>query len=156
MPTALKGSKTPLNNLTYIVDVELPAHLRHLVDIAAVLLGSDGRVRSDDDLIFFNNPSCASVALQPDGTLHIDLSRVPADVQRVLVTGSTEAQGKTFMARPTTLPAADHLRRRVRRCESSYDNVSPASFVPPRSDLTFQGAGRRGGHRAVSIHAEHL
>jgi tellurite resistance protein TerA len=65
MPTALKGSKTPLNNLTYIVDVELPAHLRHLVDIAAVLLGSDGRVRSDDDLIFFNNPSCASLRLSP-------------------------------------------------------------------------------------------
>lgn len=113
MPAALKGSKTPLSHPVYTVHVELPADLRHLVDIAAVLLAGDGRVRSDDDLVFFNNPSRAGVTLRPDGTLQVDLSQVPSKVERVLVTGSTEAQGKTFGDIPAMTIRVDGPRQRI-------------------------------------------
>lgn len=113
MPAAHKGSKTPLSHPVYTVHVELPADLRHLVDIAAVLLAGDGRVRSDDDLVFFNNPSRAGVTLRPDGTLQVDLSQVPSEVERVLVTGSTEAQGKTFGDIPAMTIRVDGPRQRI-------------------------------------------
>ncbi|WP_218593749.1 TerD family protein [Pseudonocardia oceani] len=88
-----KGSRTDLTASRYVVDV---GGAGGLVDIAAVLLGADGRVRTDDDLVFFNNPRQPGVALTGSGAVEIDLHAVPADVQRVLVTGSTEAQGARF------------------------------------------------------------
>lgn len=88
-----KGSRTDLTASRYVVDV---GGAGGLVDIAAVLLGADGRVRTDDDLVFFNNPRQPGVALTEGGAVEIDLDAVPADVQRVLVTGSTEAQGARF------------------------------------------------------------
>jgi tellurite resistance protein TerA len=88
-----KGSKTDLTAARYLVDLDGAAGL---VDLAAVLLGADGRVRGDDDMVFFNNPRQPGVALTPAGAVEIDLDAVPADVERVLVTGSTEAQGAKF------------------------------------------------------------
>lgn len=91
-----KGSRTDLTASRYVVDVGTAPGAAGLVDIAAVLLGPDGRVRSDDDLVFFNNPRQPGVALTDGGAVEIDLTGVPADVERVLVTGSTEAQGARF------------------------------------------------------------
>lgn len=90
-----KGSKTDLTAARYVVDLDGAAGL---VDLAAVLLGADGRVRGDDDMVFFNNPQQPGVALTPAGAVEIDLGAVPPDVERVVVTGSTEAQGATFGA----------------------------------------------------------
>jgi tellurite resistance protein TerA len=91
-----KGSKTDLTGSRYLVDIGTAPGASGLVDIAAVLLGADGRVRSDDDLVFFNNPRQPGVALTADGAVEIDLTAVPGDVDRVVVTGSTEAQGSRF------------------------------------------------------------
>lgn len=91
-----KGSRTDLTGSRYRVDIGTAPGAAGLVDIAAVLLGADGRVRGDEDLVFFNNPRQAGVALSADGSVDIDLTAVPADVERVLVTGSTEAQGARF------------------------------------------------------------
>jgi stress response protein SCP2 len=68
------------------------------VDASALLLAADGRVRSDDDLVFYNQPA------SPDGTvqylgqastdagvqesLAIDLEGLPEDVVRIAVTAS--------------------------------------------------------------------
>ena len=91
-----KGSKTDLTGSRYVVDIATAPGVSGLVDIAAVLLGADGRVRSDDDLVFFNNPRQPGVALTAAGSVEIDLAAVPRDVDRVVVTGSTEAQGTRF------------------------------------------------------------
>lgn len=65
------------------------------LDGSAFLLKSDGKVRNDSDFIFYNNvrSTCASVehsgdnkSGQGDGDderVNIDLSRVPADVEKV-------------------------------------------------------------------------
>lgn len=90
-----KGSKTDLTAARYVVDL---AGAAGLVDLAAVLLGADGKVRGDDDMVFFNNPRQPGVALTPAGAVEIDLGAVPPDVERVVVTGSTEAQGTRFGA----------------------------------------------------------
>src|SRR5262245_7297273 len=92
-----KGSKTDLTESRFTVSVRSPAGL---VDVAAVLLGADGRVRSDRDFIFFNNTTGPGATLVSDETVRVDLDQVPEDVQRVLISGSTEAQNRTFGETP--------------------------------------------------------
>jgi tellurium resistance protein TerD len=65
------------------------------LDASAFLLNANGRVRSDADFIFYNQPasSCGSVQCTGDNTtgggdgddeqLKVDVTRIPADVQRV-------------------------------------------------------------------------
>ncbi|MGW4482032.1 TerD family protein [Rhodococcus triatomae] len=89
-----KGSKVDLTEARYTVAITSPAAT--VVDVAAVLLGADGRVRTDNDFVFFNNPKADGLALISDTEITVDLNSVPADVHRVLITGSTEAQGATF------------------------------------------------------------
>ncbi|MEV0947272.1 TerD family protein [Rhodococcus sp. NPDC049939] len=94
-----KGSKTDLVDDKYDISIALPTAL-DTVDLAAVLLGTNGHVRTDDDFVFFNNPKTAGVTLLSDTSLSVDLGSVPADVDRVLITASTEAQGKRFQDVP--------------------------------------------------------
>lgn len=69
-----------------------------LVDAAAVLLADTGKVRSDDDFIFFNQPVGPGVVISSGHVVDVDLNLVPADISRVVITGSTEAQGVSFGA----------------------------------------------------------
>lgn len=68
------------------------------LDGAAFLLNASGKVRSDGDFIFYNNLKSADGSVVHNGdnrtgegegddeTVSIDLSRVPADVDRIAVT----------------------------------------------------------------------
>jgi tellurite resistance protein TerA len=55
------------------------------LDASAILLASTGKVSSDDDFIFFNQPNHPSGALvQKDGsTFAVDLSKVPNNLERI-------------------------------------------------------------------------
>ena len=77
------------------------------LDVSAVLLGSDRRVRSDADLIFFNNPAGPGVTFlgqAPGGltAVRIDTVDVPADVETVILTASLDGTG------PATFAGAGH------------------------------------------------
>lgn len=74
-------------------------------DASALLIASaTGKVRSDADFVFYNQPAHASGAVRhegkrtsPDGvtdTLYVDLARVEPDVERVVLAAS--ADGGTF------------------------------------------------------------
>ncbi len=90
----VKGSRIDLTDSSYTVEVRSAAP--GLVDVAAVLLAVDGRVRRDEDFVFFNNPKSGGVTLVSDASVTVDLAGVPADIDRVLITASTEAQGTRF------------------------------------------------------------
>lgn len=61
------------------------------LDLSAVLVGADGRVRSDDDLVFYNQPQAEGGAVRLAGlTLRLDPARLPADVQRVVVAATLD------------------------------------------------------------------
>ncbi|MFF5260514.1 VWA domain-containing protein [Actinomadura viridis] len=62
------------------------------VDVSAVLLGDDRRVRSDEDLVFFNHPVQDGVRLDGDGVV-IDLDAVPAEVTTIAVVASVDGPG---------------------------------------------------------------
>ncbi|MFE3210921.1 TerD family protein [Streptomyces niveus] len=69
------------------------------VDASALLLKA-GKVRSDADFVFYNQPAHASGAVRYDGkgtgpgtvtdTLSVDLARVEADIERIVVAASAD------------------------------------------------------------------
>ena len=66
------------------------------VDTSALLLTAAGKVRSDDDLVFYNQPAHPSGAVRygRDGAVEVDLAAVEAQVERVVLAAS--ADGGTF------------------------------------------------------------
>ncbi|MFI8516300.1 TerD family protein [Streptomyces sp. NPDC085481] len=116
------GSNIPLTAARVAVDVAAPVRL----DVSGLLLGADGKVRSDDDFIFYNQPTGPGVSYRsgggtaPDAIL-VDTAAVPAGVEKIVVTASPDAAGQTFQGiEPTaTLRNAD-------------DGSVLATFTPPR------------------------
>ncbi|MGJ0117676.1 AIM24 family protein [Williamsia sp. MIQD14] len=72
------------------------------VDVSALLLGDDGKVRSDADLVFFNNPVGPGVEYRhgrgAGDVVAVDTSAVPADVSTVVVTASLDGSGPATFA----------------------------------------------------------
>ncbi|WP_067466023.1 VWA domain-containing protein [Actinomadura macra] len=62
------------------------------IDVSAVLLRDDRRVRSDDDLVFFNNPAQDGVWLDGAGVM-VDLDVVPDDVSTIAIIASVDGPG---------------------------------------------------------------
>ncbi|MEV7191859.1 TerD family protein [Streptomyces sp. NPDC093510] len=116
------GSNIPLTAARVAVDVAAPVRL----DVSGLLLTADGKVRSDDDFIFFNQPSGPGVTYQSGGgttpdKVTVDTSAVPSGIEKIVVTASPDAAGQTFQGvEPTaTIRNAD-------------DGSVLATFTPPQ------------------------
>ncbi|WP_411069904.1 TerD family protein [Streptomyces sp. cmx-4-25] len=122
MTAMTPGSNIPLTATRVAVDVAAPVRL----DVSGLLLGANGKVRSDDDFIFYNQPAGPGVTYRsgggtaPDAIL-VDTGALPAGVERVVVTASPDAAGQTFQGiEPTaTIRNAD-------------DGSPLATFTPPQ------------------------
>jgi stress response protein SCP2/uncharacterized protein involved in tellurium resistance len=75
------------------------------IDVSAVLLGSDGKVRSDDDLVFYNHPAQDGVTMV-GRTIHIDLPSLPAAVERIAVVASVDPETPIEHFDAATTPGA--------------------------------------------------
>ncbi len=84
-----KGSNAPLGVPQVIVEVSSST----LVDLAALLVTATGKVRNDEDFIFYNQPNGPGVRLRPPSTLDIDLGRVPPDIDKIVLTASLDGSG---------------------------------------------------------------
>ncbi|MFH8449755.1 TerD family protein [Streptomyces fungicidicus] len=116
------GSNIPLPTARVTVDVAAPVRL----DVSGLLLTADGKVRSDDDFIFYNQPTGPGVTYRSGGgttpdAITVDTASVPPGIEKIVVTASPDAAGQTFQGiEPTaTLRNAD-------------DNAVLATFTPPR------------------------
>ncbi|WP_228813609.1 TerD family protein [Nocardia flavorosea] len=90
-----KGANTPIP--TSLLAVVISWRSEHVVDAHALLLDSDGTVRDDKDLVFYNAPRHISQAVTLDqdpapGTarLSVSLPRTESEVDRIVVSGSLE------------------------------------------------------------------
>ncbi|MGW3290464.1 TerD family protein [Streptomyces sp. NPDC001002] len=72
------------------------------IDVSAVLLGQDGKVRSDDDLVFYNHSSQDGIAVKGQ-TIVADLAATPMTVDRIEIVASIdpELQARYFDASNT-------------------------------------------------------
>ncbi len=116
------GSNLPLYVPRVTVDVTAPARL----DVSGLLLTANGKVRSDDDFVFYNQPTGPGVSHRAaaGGTgdsITVDTTAVPADIEKIVVTASLDAPGATFAG---TEPTAT-----VRGAD---DGSVIATFRPPQ------------------------
>ncbi|MFF2383976.1 TerD family protein [Streptomyces sp. NPDC058108] len=116
------GSNIPLPVTRVTVDVTAPVRL----DVSGLLLTADGKVRSDDDFIFYNQPTGPGVTYRSGGgtspdAITVDTTAVPPGIEKIVVTASPDAAGQTFQGiEPTaTLRNAD-------------DGAVLATFTPPQ------------------------
>lgn len=95
------------------------AYVEHpRADISAMLLGPSYRVRSNEDLVFYNAPAYDGVGwfAGPPQAIVVDLAQVPDSVERVLCVASLDSG--TFAGEPPRVLLAD------------ADGQPVASFVP--------------------------
>ncbi|MEV5446082.1 TerD family protein, partial [Streptomyces sp. NPDC052644] len=116
------GSNIPLSAARVEVDVSAPVRL----DVSGLLLTAQGKVRSDDDFIFYNQPSGPGVGYRSGGgtapdAITVDTAAVPADIERIVVTASPDAAGQTFQGIEPTATVRDAATGAVL-----------ATFTPPR------------------------
>lgn len=139
MTAMTPGSNVPLSVPRVAVDVTAPVRL----DVSGLLLTADGKVRSDDDFVFYNQPNGPGVThLSGRGTgpdsITVDTRSVPDGIEKIVVTASLDAAGATFAGTEPTATVRD------------ADSGSViATFTPPRlaseTALVVAEVYRRGG-----------
>ncbi|MFF0708620.1 TerD family protein [Gordonia sputi] len=123
MTTVLsKGQNAPLpaGEVTISVDVAAP------VDLSALLVTSDMRVRSDADFVFYNQPTGAGVTLAPTTgrqTLRITPAAVPAEIHAVRAVITLDDASSSFGRTP---PPVAHV----------FDAAGTELFSFPIPDLS--------------------
>ncbi|WP_307071620.1 TerD family protein [Streptomyces sp. B3I8] len=116
------GSNIPLTVTHVTVDVAAPVRL----DVSGLLLTPDGKVRTDDDFIFYNQPTGPGVTYRSGGgtapdAIAVDTTAVPPGIEKIVVTASPDAAGQTFQGIEPTAT----LR-------NAADGSVLATFTPPR------------------------
>ncbi|MFC9480595.1 TerD family protein [Streptomyces griseus] len=122
MTAMTPGSNIPLSAARVAVDVAAPVRL----DVSGLLLTADGKVRSDDDFIFYNQPSGPGVTYRSGGgsapdAIVVDTTAVPPGIEKIVVTASPDAVGQTFQGIEPTAT--------VRNAD---DGSALATFTPPQ------------------------
>ncbi|MEU0137728.1 TerD family protein [Streptomyces sp. NPDC006296] len=122
MTAMTPGSNIPLSVARVAVDVAAPVRL----DVSGLLLTADGKVRSDDDFIFYNQPSGPGVTYRSGGgsapdAIVVDTTAVPPGIEKIVVTASPDAEGRTFQGIEPTAT--------VRNAD---DGSALATFTPPQ------------------------
>ncbi|MCF0087545.1 MULTISPECIES: TerD family protein [Streptomyces] len=116
------GSNIPLPVTQVTVDVAAPVRL----DVSGLLLTSDGKVRSDDDFIFYNQPAGPGVSYRSGGgtapdAIVVDTAAVPPGIEKIVVTASPDAAGQTFQGIEPTATLRD-----------AAGGAVLATFTPPQ------------------------
>ncbi|MEN8653482.1 TerD family protein [Streptomyces sp. 21So2-11] len=122
MTAMTPGSNIPLSTARVAVDVAAPVRL----DVSGLLLTADGKVRSDDDFIFFNQPTGPGVVHRSGGgsapdAIVVDTAAVPPGIEKIVITASPDAAGQSFQGIEPTAT--------VRNAD---DGSAIATFTPPQ------------------------
>ncbi|MEU2030834.1 vWA domain-containing protein [Nocardia amamiensis] len=90
----VKGQNGALDAARLLVSVRTEA----AVDVSALLVTQAGRVRSDADFVFFNQPSGPGVSLRPGtpAALWVSLAELPEDIAQLRAVLTLDDPGATF------------------------------------------------------------
>jgi len=123
-----QGGNAPITGTNVTVRIEgVPATGVDL-DVSAYLLGESGKVRGDEDMVFYNQPSGADGAVRfskDDGALgqfDVDLSRLPAVVARIVFC--------------VTIDEAAARRQTLAQLASARITAGDVSFAPALASAT--------------------
>ncbi|MEJ8670061.1 TerD family protein [Streptomyces sp. MS1.AVA.1] len=125
MPELTKGGNIAVGSGPVVAELHV---VGGTVDLSALLVAADGKVRSDDDLVFYNQPSAESgavrhLAADTGGPERIEMNpaALPADVDRVVLVGSCDPDDvhRTFREVKDVLVRASQV------------GADPVHFRPP-------------------------
>ena len=142
--TLSKGANCPLPAPSAQVAISASEPL----DIAALLVTQSGKVRSDDDFVFYNQPTGPGVRLTSPTTLQLDLPQVPPDIDKLVLTASLDGtRSKTFATvRQISITVSDlvgvaHRALRPQR-PGHRDGARTHRGVPAGGQLEDPGVGQ--------------
>ncbi|MGW5309896.1 TerD family protein [Nocardia thailandica] len=94
----VKGQNAPVP----VPEVTVTAQVAAAVDVSALLVTEHGKVRSDADFVFYNQPSGPGVRLLPGapGPVAVSFAHVPADIAQVRVVLTLDDPTRPFGAGP--------------------------------------------------------
>lgn len=125
----VKGQNGPITATDVVVSVQLTAP----ADLSALLVGTDGKVRTDADFVFFNQPTGPGVRLVPGQTgqpaqLSVSLSQIPADIEQIRAVITLEDASSSFgRSAPPTAYVSDAQGNSL--FHYSIDGLSSESIV---------------------------
>jgi tellurite resistance protein TerA len=95
-----RGANTSVGTGAVRVAVDLDPGPGASVDVSAYLLNEAGKVRGDQDMVFFNQPSGGGGAVElADNRFAIDLDRVPPEIARIVFCVTIgQAQGRQSLS----------------------------------------------------------
>ncbi|MEV0707966.1 TerD family protein [Nocardia aurea] len=85
----VKGANAPIAASEVLVAVVAAAP----IDVAALLLTPAGKVRSDADFVFYNQPTAPGVTVQPPDAVRVAPGSVPGEIDKIVVTASLDGSG---------------------------------------------------------------
>ncbi|KXP00066.1 TerD family protein [Tsukamurella pseudospumae] len=122
----------PSAHVTVTIATRVGADVERIpTDVSVLILGGDGKVRSNDDLIFYNQPLGADAAVRltssvgsgevtaDEATIEVDLARLPESVDRVLIAASIDGSAGT----ERTFGEAESLCMTAESTDESSDSV---------------------------------
>ena len=151
MTTALiKGQNGPLPSSS----VEVTAQVAAAADLSALLVTANGKVRTDADFVFYNQPSAPGVALVPGsgGTLRIDLAAIPSDIDQIRAVITLDSGTFGAVAAPVTRIVSGSQTYEYRIDGLATESIVIAAEVYRRGDgwkVRAVGQGYAGGFAAL-------
>jgi len=93
--TLVKGQNAPLTSTS----VQITVNVQAPTDLSALLVTDSGKVRTDADFVFFNQPDGPGVHCVKDGAewlIRLDMAQIPAEIKTVRVVVNLQTPGQRF------------------------------------------------------------
>ncbi|MBS3928646.1 MAG: TerD family protein [Sphingomonadales bacterium] len=146
------GGNTQLDGGAISVAIDWPLAGSAGLDASAYLLGASGKVRTDADMVFYNQPSGANGAVKVAGNsstnlrFDVDLAAIPDEIDKVVfcVTVDTSAGG-------STLARHDGLKLTVSQGGAAIIDYAPALGSATEAALMVAELYRRNGWKIRAV-----
>ncbi|MVU80003.1 stress protein [Nocardia sp. ET3-3] len=125
----VKGQNGPLSVPDPVISVRVSAP----ADLSALLVAADGKVRSDADFVFFNQPSGPGVTLRPGApgqpaVLAVALNAIPAEIEQLRAVITLDDAATDFGRLPAPVAQVSDTAGNV-LYEYRIDDLSTESIV---------------------------
>ncbi|MBM4569022.1 tellurium resistance protein [Rhodococcus hoagii] len=147
MTTLTRGANTRID--TAATTVAVAGTSPGSVDLFVFQLTKERKVRRDEDLVFFNNPTSpeGAVSLASSGQVRLDLATVPADIERIAVAVSVDESV------PGPLSAVPALAVVVRQAGGTPVSAAAEGLTSERSAVLLEVYRHNGAWKIRNVSA---
>ncbi|MDO3649781.1 TerD family protein [Nocardia mangyaensis] len=139
----VKGANAPIS----AGEVRISVTAATTVDIAALLLTASGKVRSDSDFVFYNQPIAPGVEVLGPEAIRVVPGEVPAEIDKIVLTASLDGTG------PVNWGQAGPLRITVTDAATGalLATFAPSGLGPETALIACELYRRHGGWKVRAV-----